>query len=87
MEARLFLIFTTTSRIIPFFHGLAFPKSFELGIRGVDPNINPDFSTTHYEFALGIALRNLIAGSASPQEAAAMAQAVYDAPSVPNHIF
>ena len=58
-------------------------KSFELGIRGVDPDIAPDFSTIHYEFALGIALRNLISGSASPQEAAAMAQAIYDAPSAP----
>ena len=54
-------------------------KSFEIGIRGVDPDIAPDFSTVHYEFALGIAIRNLIAGSATPQEAAAMAQAIYDA--------
>ena len=58
-------------------------KSFEIGIRGVDPDIAPDFSTVHYEFALGIAIRNLIAGSATPQEAAAMAQAIYDAPSAP----
>lgn len=42
-------------------------KSFEIGIRGVDPDIAPDFSTVHYEFALGIAIRNLIAGSATPQ--------------------
>lgn len=62
-------------------------KSFELGIRGVDPDISPDFSTVHYEFALGIAVRNLIAGSATPQEAAAMAQAVYDAPSAPGRTF
>ena len=53
-------------------------KSFEIGIRGADPDIAPDFSTVHYEFALGIAIRNLIAGSA-----AAMAQAIYDAPSAP----
>lgn len=59
-------------------------KSFEIGIRGVDPDIAPDFSTVHYEFALGIAIRNLIAGSATPQEAAAMAQAIYDAPSAPS---
>lgn len=58
-------------------------KSFEIGIRGVDPDIAPDFSTVHYEFALGIAIRNLIAGSATPQEAAAMAQAIYDSPSAP----
>lgn len=59
-------------------------KSFEIGIRGVHPDIAPDFSTVHYEFALGIAIRNLIAGTATPQEAAAMAQAVYDAPSAAN---
>lgn len=56
-------------------------KSFEIGTRGINPDYAPGFSTVHYEFALGIAIRNLITGTMSPKEAAQMAQAIYSSPS------
>lgn len=58
-------------------------KSFELGTRGINPDVAPGFSTAHYEFALGIAIRSLITGTMSPKEAAQMAQMIYNSPSAP----
>lgn len=54
-------------------------KSFDIGTRGTGSLTVPGFSIHHYEFALGTAVRSLAAGLMSPQEAAAMAQAMYDA--------
>lgn len=51
--------------------------SFKLGTRGIADAKNSDFSIQKYEFAIGTAVRNLSAEIMSPQEAAAMANAMY----------
>lgn len=54
-------------------------KSFGLGQRGIrndPPNV---FSIQKYEFAIGTAVRNVVQGLMSPEEASQMAQALYDA--------
>lgn len=54
-------------------------KSLEVGVRGISREQVPDFSIRRYEFALGSAVRNLLSGAATPAEAAAMAQSLYEA--------
>ncbi len=51
--------------------------SFSLGTRGVEGTEVPGFSIQKYEFAIGTAVQSLTHQIASPAEAAAMAQAIY----------
>lgn len=53
-------------------------KSLEVGVRGIRREKGSDFSIRRYEFALGSAVRNLLSGAATPAEAAAMAQSLYE---------
>lgn len=53
-------------------------KSFEIGTRGLNTSSPSDFSISHYEFALGNAVRNLVTGSMNSTDAAHMAQAIYE---------
>lgn len=52
--------------------------SLDLGVRGIANIEIPGFSIQKYEFAIGTALRSLISGVMTAEEAAAMAQAMYD---------
>ncbi len=51
--------------------------SLEIGTRGINKNIVPDFSNRHFEFVLGTAIRQVIDGNMSPQQAAEFAQSIY----------
>lgn len=53
-------------------------ESFALGTRGLGNLDVPGFSIQKYEFALGTAVKNLSSGILTPEEAAAMAQSIYD---------
>ena len=53
-------------------------KSFEKGTRGSGAAAIPGFSNQRYEFAVGTAVRNLVSGIMTAQEAAAMAQTMYE---------
>lgn len=54
-------------------------KSFGLGQRGIKGNAPDGFSIQKYEFAIGTAIRNVVQGLMSPEDASRMAQALYDA--------
>ena len=53
-------------------------QSLDIGIRGVDPALVPGFSIHRYEFAIGTAVHSLIHHGMPAQQAAALAQTLYD---------
>ena len=51
--------------------------SIEIGKRGIDRNILPGFSNRHFEFVIGTAVRQVIGGHMTPEEAAEFAGSIY----------